>query len=157
MIDGNILDLKTPAQDPLNELLKHGAQQLLAKAVEAELAELLDQHSDLRVEGRQAVVRNGYLPERTVQTGLGDLPVKVPKVRDRSGSGIKFNSSLVPPYLKRTKAMAYKLIVAAQKKWRRLRGYKLLADVIQGVKFKDGERVEPDRQQGHAEKAVHQI
>ena len=105
MTDGNILDLKTPAQDPLNDLLKHGAQQLLAKAVEAELAELLEQYSDLRVEGKQAVVRNGYLPERTVQTGLGDVPVKVPKVRDRSGSGIKFNSSLVPPYLKRTKAM----------------------------------------------------
>jgi putative transposase len=105
MTDSNILDLKTPAQDSLNELLKLGAQQLLAKAVEAELAELLDQHSDLRVEGKQAVVRNGYLPERTVQTGLGDVPVKIPKVRDRSGTGIKFNSSLVPPYLKRTKAM----------------------------------------------------
>jgi len=78
---------------------------LLGKAIEAELAELLDQYSDLRVDGKQAVVRNGYLPERTVQTGLGDVPVKVPKVRDRSGSGIKFNSSLVPPYLKRTKAM----------------------------------------------------
>jgi putative transposase len=58
---------------------------------------------------------------------------------------------------KTTLAMAYKLIVTAQKKWRRLRGYKLLADVIQGVKFKDGERVEPDQQQDHAEKAVHQI
>jgi hypothetical protein len=55
------------------------------------------------------------------------------------------------------KAMAYKLIVTAQKKWWRLRGYKLLANVIQGVKFKDGERVEPDQQQDHAKKAVHQI
>jgi transposase-like protein len=45
------------------------------------------------------------LPERTIQTGLGDIPVKVPKVRDRSGRGIKFNSSLIPPYLKRTKAI----------------------------------------------------
>ena len=49
------------------------------------------------------MVRNGYLPERTLQTGLGDVPVKVPKVRDRSGQGVKFNSKLVPPYLKRTK------------------------------------------------------
>lgn len=81
------------------------AQQLLTKAVEAEFAELRDQRSDVRVEGKQAVVRNGYLPERTVQTGLGDFPVKVSKVRNRSGSEIKFNSSLVPPYLKRTKAM----------------------------------------------------
>ena len=49
------------------------------------------------------MVRNGYLPARSIQTGLGDIAVKVPKVRDRSESGIKFNSSLVPPYLKRAK------------------------------------------------------
>jgi putative transposase len=47
------------------------------------------------------VVRNGYLPERTILTGVGEVEVKVPKVRDRSGSGIKFNSRLLPPYLKR--------------------------------------------------------
>jgi len=46
------------------------------------------------------VVRNGYLPERTIQTGLGDVPVKV---RDCSGHGVKFNSKRVPPYMKRTK------------------------------------------------------
>ncbi len=56
-------------------------------------------------EGKQAVVRNGYLPERTIQTGLGDISVKVPKVRDRSNQGIKFNSKLVPPYLKKVKAI----------------------------------------------------
>ncbi len=49
------------------------------------------------------MVRNGYLLERSIQTGLGDIDVKVPKVRDRSGSGIQFNSGLVPPYLKRSK------------------------------------------------------
>lgn len=48
-----------------------------------------------------AVSRNGYLPERAIQTELGDIAVKVPKVRDRPGSGIKFNSRLIPPYLKR--------------------------------------------------------
>jgi transposase-like protein len=48
------------------------------------------------------VVRNGYLPERTIQTGIGDVDIKVPKVRDRSGSGIHFTSALLPPYLKRT-------------------------------------------------------
>jgi putative transposase len=45
------------------------------------------------------------LPERPIQTGIGDVDVKVPKIRDRSGSGIKFNSSLIPPYLKRTKSI----------------------------------------------------
>lgn len=67
---------------------------------------MLEQHKGLRMlDGRQAVVRNGYLPERTIQTGLGDVKVKVPKVRDRSGSGIRFNSTLLPPYLKRAKSI----------------------------------------------------
>ena len=105
MTDNNVIQLNTPAVDGLSEVLKSGAQQLLGKAIEAEIAELLSQYSNQKVEGKQAIVRNGYLPERTVQTGLGDIAVKVPKVRDRSGQGIKFNSKLVPPYLKRTRAM----------------------------------------------------
>ena len=51
------------------------------------------------------MVRNGYLPERQIQTGISNLTVRVPKVRDRSGSGVKFNSALLPPYLKRTKSV----------------------------------------------------
>lgn len=105
MTDSKVIQLNSPVEDPLNAVLKRGATQLLAKAVEAELAELLAQYSALEVDGKLAVVRNGHLPERTIQTGLGDIPVKVPKVRDRSGQGIKFNSALIPPYLKRTKAV----------------------------------------------------
>ena len=105
MSDSKIIQLNKPVEDPLNEILQRGARELLAKAVEAELNALLTQYSTLKVDGKKAVVRNGHLPERTIQTGLGDIPVKVPKVRDRSGQGIKFNSTLVPPYLKRTKAM----------------------------------------------------
>ncbi len=58
------------------------------------------------VDGKQAIVRNGFLPERTLQTGVGDVEVQIPKVRDRSGNGVKFNSNLIPPYLKRTKSVA---------------------------------------------------
>lgn len=90
----------------LNAILQIGAQRLLAQAIEAEVDGLLTQHSSLEVGGKRAVVRNGYLPERTIQTGLGDVNVRVPKVRDRSGQGIKFNSTLIPPYLKRTQAMS---------------------------------------------------
>lgn len=103
MRDSNIVSLKSPTEDALGGLLKQGAQQLLAKAIEAETAAMLAQYSEQKVEGKQAVVRNGYLPERTIQTGLGDIEVKVPKVRDRTGQGHKFNSKLVPPYLKRTR------------------------------------------------------
>lgn len=92
--------------DVLTALLRNGARQLIAQAVEAELAVLLEEHSNLHLpDGRKALVRNGYLPERTVQTGIGDVTVKVPKVRDRSGNGIKFNSRILPPYLKRTRSI----------------------------------------------------
>jgi len=92
--------------DPLSELLRTGARRLIAQAVEAELGELLSQYQDTKLpDGRQTLVRNGYLPERTIQTGIGDVEVKIPKVRDRSNSGICFNSSLIPPYLKRAKSI----------------------------------------------------
>jgi transposase-like protein len=105
MSNDNIVRFKTPTEDSLQGLLRQGAQQLLSKAIEAELSVLIEEYKDKTVDesGKQAVVRNGHLPERTIQTGLGDIPVKVPKVRDRSRQGIKFNSQLVPPYLKRTK------------------------------------------------------
>lgn len=92
--------------DALSELIRNGARQLIAQAVEAELQEFLGEYAERRDEqGRQAVVRNGYLPERTIETGVGEVAVKVPKVRDRSGSGIKFNSRLLPPYLKRASSV----------------------------------------------------
>jgi putative transposase len=92
--------------DALTQLVRQGARQIIAQAVEAELKEFLSQYQSLKDEqGRQAIVRNGYLPERTIMTGIGEVEIQVPKVRDRSGSGIKFNSSLLPPYLKRSQSM----------------------------------------------------
>ncbi len=92
--------------DPLTEVLRQGAKELVRKAVEAELSEMLSAYSDVRLlDGRAAVVRNGYLPVRQIQTGIGEVEVQVPKVRDRSGSGLHFNSQLLPPYLRRTKSM----------------------------------------------------
>ena len=105
MTDSNIFNLNKPNQnDPLQEVLREGARKMLAAAIEAEVTVFIEQYSPLKTdEGKLAVVRNGYLPERPIQTGLGNIKVKVPKVWDRSESGIKFNSSLVPPYLKRTR------------------------------------------------------
>lgn len=105
MTHSNVINLnKLEQNDPLQEVLRDGARKMLKVAIEAEVKAFIDQHSGLKTdEGKATVVRNGYLPERSIQTGLGDIEVKVPKVRDRSGSGIKFNSGLVPPYLKRTK------------------------------------------------------
>jgi len=109
MKDCNLKEVSTPVEkisDPLTELLRQGARDLIKQAVETELESLLSDYKDLKlIDGRQAVVRNGYLPERTIQTGIGDVSIKVPKVRDRSGSGIQFNSQLLPPYLRRTKSI----------------------------------------------------
>jgi transposase-like protein len=92
--------------DPLHALLRTGARELIAQAVEAELTGFLDGFAKQRLQdGRRAVVRNGYLPERTVQTGIGEVEVRVPKVRDRSGGGACFRSSLLPPYLKRSRSV----------------------------------------------------
>lgn len=87
----------------LDELVKRGARQVIQQAIESELAELLSNCSNvLTLQGKQAVVRNGFLPEREVLTAAGPIAVKVPKVRDRSGSGIKFNSNIVPPYIRKS-------------------------------------------------------
>ena len=105
----NVIAFENPsskANDPLTEVLRRGAAKLLAQAVEAEVETLLAQYADRRDEqGRQAVVRNGYLPEREVQTGIGSIPVRVPRVRDRSQSGIRFHSGILPPYLRRARSI----------------------------------------------------
>ena len=108
MEENNVILFKNSSEkntDTLTELLKTGAQQLIKQAVEAEVQELLHQYSEVTIQGKKAIVRNGYLPDRTIQTGLGEVPVQIPKVRDKSKQGIKFNSSLIPPYLKRTKSI----------------------------------------------------
>lgn len=91
----------------LEEMLRRGARQLIQQAIEAELAELMGEYDNVRVlDGRKAVVKNGYLPQREMLTAAGPVAVQVPKVRDRSGSSVKFNSTLVPPYVRRTPRMS---------------------------------------------------
>jgi transposase-like protein len=107
MTEDNVIVIPTPDQlDPLTALLRDGARKLLAQAVDAELETFLAAYKDLKDDrGRRAVVRNGYLPQRQGMTGLGEVSVHVPKTRDRSGSHLHFTSSLIPPYLKRTKSV----------------------------------------------------
>jgi putative transposase len=94
-----------PVVDALTEVLRQGARELLQQAVEGEVAEFIARHRELKDEReRQRVVRNGYKPERTIQTGIGDVAVKAPRVRDRAGA-IKFHSSILPAYLRRTRSI----------------------------------------------------
>lgn len=102
--------LRQPGQeqrlDPLTELLRKGAKELIYRAVDAELQEELSGYSEHKTEGgRAAVVRNGYHPEREIQTGVGPVTVRIPKIRSRTGEAVTFHSALVPPYVRKTKSL----------------------------------------------------
>jgi transposase-like protein len=110
LLEDNLLALKNPAlvDDPLTDILRQGARKLLAQAIEAEVETFLVQHRALRDEnGRTRLVRNGYLPERTVQTGIGAVEVQMPRVHDRGKGGKKlfFSSNILPKYLRRTASL----------------------------------------------------
>lgn len=92
--------------DALTELLRNGARTLIQQAVEAELSGFLEQFSDrFLADGKSAVVRNGFLPKRPIQTGIGPVTVKIPKVRSRDGAPVTFRSALVPPYIRKTASL----------------------------------------------------
>jgi transposase-like protein len=109
--DTNVFELSQPGSfaDPLTEVLRNGARALLAQAVEAEVAALLSCHADkLTDDGRQRLVRHGHLPEREIMTGIGPVAVRCPRVRDRVGEGaerIRFLSTILPPYARRSKSL----------------------------------------------------
>jgi putative transposase len=109
----NVIKLIQPGafDDQLTEVLRNGARALLAQAVEAEVADFLGKHSDLKTEdGHQRVVRHGHLPEREVMTGIGPVAVRQPRVRDREAAAddparIRFTPAILPPYVRRSKSI----------------------------------------------------
>lgn len=111
MQEGTTTTIDFPLERPrdvLSEVLRDGAQRMLAAAIEAEVADWIDAHADVKDEqGRRQVVRNGYLPKRTISTGVGEVSVQQPRVHDRRPKGQKqrFNSKILPPYLRKTKSI----------------------------------------------------
>ncbi len=107
-VSSNVVSIGS--RDALDEILRQGAQQMLAQAIANEVAEYLGRHADQRDEhGRRRVVRNGYLPARALQTGVGLVEVRQPRVRDQrrdaQGEPLRFTSKILPPYLRRTKSL----------------------------------------------------
>jgi len=95
-------------QDVLTDLLRDGARRLLAQAIEAEVAAWIDDHAHLKDDQeRRQVVRNGHLPERAIQTGIGAVEVRQPRVRDRRPADQReaFTSAILPPYLRKTRSL----------------------------------------------------
>jgi len=97
-------------KDVLTGILREGAQEMLTKAIEEEVADYIAAHAkDRDADGHRLVVRNGHAPTRDIQTGLGAIPVKQPRVNDKrideEGNRIRFASSILPPYLRKTKSI----------------------------------------------------
>jgi putative transposase len=96
------------SQDVLTEVLRLGAQKLLAQAIEAEVADWIDRHQGCQdAQGHRQVVRNGHLPARTITTGVGPVEVQQPRVHDRRPPEHreKFSSAILPRYLRKTKGI----------------------------------------------------
>jgi transposase-like protein len=94
--------------DALSLLLRRGAQQLLAQAIEAEVTEWIESHAHLTNEtGHRQVVRNGRLPKRSITTGIGPVEIEQPRVLDRRSKeeAEPFSSKILPPYLRKTKSI----------------------------------------------------
>ena len=96
--------------DPLTNILRAGARQLLAQAVEIEVETFLATVKDLKLaDGRARVVRHGYGPARTIATGIGPVEVARAKIRDRGAAGdgerIRFSSAILPLWARRTRSL----------------------------------------------------
>ena len=108
MKNRKVVELYSPEapKDVLTELAREGARKMLELAMAEEVRAFMESHNLERLEdGRQRVVRNGFLPGRSVQTGLGDVAVRAPRVRDRGDGSLRFTSSILPPYLKRARSV----------------------------------------------------
>lgn len=90
--------------DTITEIAREGARKMLASALQAEVDDFLKQNQQALSNGQNKLIRNGYLPERNIQTGIGDISVKVPRLRDKIGT-TKFSSTLIPPYIKRSPSL----------------------------------------------------
>jgi putative transposase len=98
----------TSGRDVLTDILREGAQRMLAEAITAEVDQWIQSRQQYVDEhGHRQVVRNGFMPERTILTGVGPVNVKQPRVHDRrtDGEREKFTSAILPPYLRKTKSI----------------------------------------------------
>ena len=108
--DAGTLRIESSSRDPLHELARKGARDMIAHALEEEVREYLEGHSNQRdADDHRMVVRNGHKPPRTILTGVGAVAVRQPRVNDRrvdaEGKRERFESKLLPPYLRRAKSV----------------------------------------------------
>jgi transposase-like protein len=109
-MDSNSFQLHLASVPVLDDILRDGARRALQSAIEREVREYLDgnrHHVD--DQGHRLVVRNGHHPPRKIQSGNGSIEVRQPRVNDKrldeEGNRIRFTSKILPPYLRKSKAI----------------------------------------------------
>jgi transposase-like protein len=93
--------VKEGPKDVLEMIIREGARRMLQAAIENEVSEYIDRFkTQTDLQGHRLVVRNGSLPEREIITGIGPLPMKQPRIRDKRASE-NFTSNILPRYMRR--------------------------------------------------------
>ena len=107
MVKHNVIQYENNASvsDALTDILQNGTRELISNAIELEMREFMSEHQSINSDGKVNIIRNGYLPERAIQTGIGPVSVWVSKVLSKNGKPITFRSTLVLPYVRKTKSV----------------------------------------------------
>jgi putative transposase len=111
IVDSKVRSEAAMMPGSLDELAREGARRMLKKALEAEVAQYVDEHRDeVDEDGRRLVVRNGQGKSRRVTCGAGTLEVQAPRVNDKriddNGERHRFTSKILPPYMRRSPKVA---------------------------------------------------
>jgi putative transposase len=109
-MDSNAFQLHLATMPAIDDILRDGARRALQAAIEREVEEYIERNSQHRDEnGHRLVVRNGHHPARKIQSGNGPIEVRQPRVNDKrvdeAGNRFHFSSKILPPYLRKTKAI----------------------------------------------------
>jgi len=110
--DGQEANDETGGRSLLDEIVRDGARQMLAAALQAEVAAYVAAFADqLDEDGRRLVVRNGYHQPRKVLTAAGAVEVKAPRVNDRrvdpdTGERKRFSSAILPAWARKSAQMS---------------------------------------------------
>ena len=95
-------ELREFAHSTIDEIIRLGAQKMLAAALEAEIEAYLQRHENQRDEnGHALVVRNGFARERAFATGAGHINIKAPRINDKRPDK-RFTSNILPPYMRKS-------------------------------------------------------
>jgi transposase-like protein len=106
--ESNATGAATASSSLLDEIVRDGARQMLAAALQAEVAAYIEAHVDqVDEKGRRLVVRNGFHIEREVTTAAGAVPVKQPRVNDKrideaTGQRNRFSSAILPAWSRKS-------------------------------------------------------